>query len=75
MKLCETGIGDKVKIVAVGCDGKITEKLRAMGITAGVIAEVIRVAPFGTPIEIKSDNLRLAIGKAEAALIAVEYVK
>ena len=75
MKLCEIGIGDKVKIVAVGCDEKIKAKLRAMGITSGVSAEVIRVAPFGTPIEIKTNNLRLAIGKAEAALIAVEYVK
>lgn len=75
MKLCDTVIGDKVKIVAVLCDENVKAKLRAMGITAGTIAEVIRVAPFGTPIEIKSDNLRLAIGKAEAALIAVEYVK
>ena len=33
MKLCETGIGDKVKIVAVCCDEKTAEKLRAMGIT------------------------------------------
>ena len=75
MKLCETEIGDKVKIVAVGCDENVKAKLRAMDITSGTIAEVIRVAPFGTPIEIKSDNLRLAIGKAEAALIAVEHVK
>lgn len=75
MKLCDTEIGDKVKIAAVYCNEKVKAKLRAMGITSGVSAEVIRVAPFGTPIEIKSDNLRLAIGKAEAALIAVEYVK
>ena len=75
MKLCETVIGDKVQIVAVGCDEKTTEKLRAMGITAGTIAEVIRVAPFGTPIEIRSDNLRLAVCRSAAALIAVEYVK
>lgn len=75
MKLCEIGIGEKVKIVAALCDEKTKAKLRAMGITSGTIAEVIRVAPFGTPIEIKSDNLRLAIGRAEAALIVVEYVK
>ena len=75
MKLSGAKIGEKVKILAVGCDFKTTEKLRAMGITAGATAEIIRVAPFGTPIEIKSDNLRLAIGKAEAALIAVEYVR
>ena len=74
MKLCDVTVGKRVKIVAVLCGVKTTNKLRAMGITSGTIIEVVRVAPFGTPIEIKSDNLRLAIGKSAARLIAVEYV-
>ena len=75
MTLGETQIGDRVKIKAIGCTAKITKKLRAMGITSGLVAEVTFVAPFGTPIAIKADNLRLAIGKAEADKITVEYVK
>lgn len=75
MKLSETVIGDRVKIKSMGCRSKITEKLRVMGITAGTVAEVMNIALLGTPIEIKSDGQRLAISKAVADKITVEYVK
>lgn len=46
-------------------------KLLAMGITPGCKISVVRVAPFGDPLEIKIRGFRLCLRKCEAALIEV----
>lgn len=75
MKLSEIKSGKCVKIISINCNMTIKTRLKSLGIVPNTIVNVVNIAPFGTPIEIKSDNLRFAISKAEANKITVEYVK
>ena len=75
MKLSGIKSGESVKILSINCKATIMARLKSLGIDPNTIVKVVNIAPFGTPIEIKSENLRLAISKAEADKIAVEYVK
>jgi Fe2+ transport system protein FeoA len=42
-----------------------------MGIVAGTIVEVLRIAPLGDPIKIKAMGYKLSLRKSEAASIEV----
>lgn len=48
------------------------KKLLSMGITPGCKVEVIRVAPFRDPIQIKLRNFQLCLRQQEASVIIVE---
>lgn len=74
MKLSEAGAGKRVKIVAIATDSAVAAKLQNLGVREGAPITVLRFAPMGTPVEIKADNTRIAIGIAEADKITVEYV-
>ncbi|MBU0742442.1 ferrous iron transport protein A [bacterium] len=50
------------------CNG-LRLRLMEMGLTPGADVSVLRVAPFGDPIEILVRGTRLSIRKREAALI------
>ena len=74
MTISEAAIGKRVVIKEIKNSPDVKERLRAMGITVGKVVTVERVAPFGTPLEIKSGNFRLAIAEKEAKKVVVEYV-
>lgn len=74
MVLSEVKIGERVKIIVQKNENAVKQRLRTMGIRSGTIVTVMNTAPFETPIEIKIGNFRLAICKAEADKIVVEYV-
>ena len=74
MTICEVAIGKRVAVKEIKNSPEIKERLCAMGITIGKVLTVERVAPFGTPLELRSDNFRLAIAEKEARKVLVEYV-
>ena len=74
MKLNEVKINEKVKILNFENDKRVVTRLNNVGIKVGDNVTVCAIAPFKTPIEIKSGNIRLAIDGKEAAKIAVKYV-
>lgn len=74
MKLSEIKAGGTVKIVEIKSSPAVAAKLQNLGVAQGSFITVLRFAPFGTPVEIKADNTRIAIGKAETDKITVEYV-
>jgi Fe2+ transport system protein FeoA len=43
-----------------------------MGVIEGAMLEVIRVAPFGDPLEISVQGYHLSLRKAEAALVRID---
>lgn len=57
-----------------GCvgDGAILQRLCEMGLVAGTLLRVIRLAPLGDPMEVEVRNFHLSLRKAEAALVEVE---
>lgn len=47
------------------------KKLLAMGITPGTMFQVVRVAPFGDPVEIRVRGYLVSLRREEASLITV----
>lgn len=72
MYLSDAKINDRL-IVAGFVDGKVKARLFDMGLKVGDRLTVFAVAPFGTPIGIKFDNVRIAVAKSTAKSIAVSY--
>lgn len=52
-------------------DKKLGNKLLAMGIVAGTIIEVMRIAPLGDPIKIRALGYKLSLRLSEAASVEV----
>lgn len=55
-----------------GTSQTVRGKLMEMGLTSGVIVEVIRYAPLGDPIEIVVRGYRLTLRLNEAEIVFVE---
>lgn len=72
MNLAEVPSGETVRIVRVGKAGAVRKRIVDMGVVRGTPAKVVKVAPFGDPIEIKVKGYSLTLRKAEAAAIEVE---
>lgn len=71
-KLSELCPGIKGRIAFVSGKGAIRKRLLDMGVISNTHIEVIRVAPFGDPIEIKIRGYHLSLRKSEAEQIEVE---
>ncbi len=75
MTLEEVGIPGSCRVLdAARGYLEIQSRLYALGLFPGVMVKVLRLAPFGDPIQIKVGNALLSIRKQEAALIEVEPV-
>jgi len=64
--------GAKAAIVKIQGTGGIRRRLLDMGVTAGTLVEVERVAPMGDPIELKIKGYHLTLRKEEANRIQVK---
>lgn len=58
-----------VRIVNCPCE---LERLQEMGLTEGTEFEVVKVAPFGDPVEIDVRGYRLCLRKKETSCFEVE---
>lgn len=63
--------GESGTVVRVGCARPVTRRLLEMGLLPGTRVEVVRVAPFGDPIELTLRGYALSIRRAEAMQIEV----
>ena len=66
--------GMRARIVAVGSKSKDSIRLQEMGLTVGTSFTVIKVAPFGDPIEIALRGYRLCLRKRETQGFEVEPI-
>ncbi len=73
-KLNELEPGNKGRVVKVAVSGETGRRLVEMGVTAGTMVEIEKVAPFGDPIDIKVKGYHLSLRKEEAAGITIEPV-
>ena len=71
MTLTELPIGKDARVVSVNGKGSITRRLLEMGVIPGVSVQVVKMAPFGDPIEIRVRGYSLAMRKSEADAIEV----
>jgi Fe2+ transport system protein FeoA len=66
--------GERGKVVAVDLPGAMRGRVMELGLTVGVMVEVVRFAPLGDPVELKVRGAHLSLRKAEAAGIRVQRV-
>ena len=73
-KLSQLDPGKKGTIVSVQFNSEFKKRLAEMGIIAGVVIEVERVAPLGDPLDVKVKGCHLSIRKEDAVGITVETI-
>lgn len=68
--------GDRVEIVDFeeGGDPIYRRKLLSLGLTRGAIMKVLRLAPFGDPIEVEVRGFLLSLRKKEASILKLRKV-
>ena len=71
MILTDLPIGKDARVLAVNGAGRVTTRLLEMGVIPGVTVQVIKMAPFGDPIEIRVRGYSLAMRRSEADAIEV----
>ena len=60
MKLSELPIGEKAKILKVNGEGALRDRLLDMGLTPGTEVTMIKAAPLGDPLELRTRGYELA---------------
>ena len=71
LRLNQVRIGRSVRVVRVLGDGALRQRILDMGLTKNAEVKVLKMAPFGDPIEITVRGFQLSLRKAEAACIEV----
>jgi len=74
MKLSELYPGQKAIIKSIGDIGELKNRLMELGVLSGEPIQVVRFAPLGDPIEIKTGDEHLALRKEDAQRIEVEAI-
>ncbi|OLA44806.1 MAG: ferrous iron transport protein A [Firmicutes bacterium CAG:552_39_19] len=72
MTLDKLAIGQSAKIIAVGGEGSLRNRLIDMGLIPKTTVMLRKVAPMGDPIEIRLRGYELTLRKEDAAVITVE---
>jgi len=64
--------GMQARVVAVSDDSSEQTRLQEMGLTVGTKFRVVKVAPFGDPVEIDLRGYRLCLRKTETRNFEIE---
>ena len=72
MTLDQLPVGQSGTITAVGGEGPLRCRLLDMGLIPGTAVTVRKVAPMGSPMELRLRGYELTLRKADAANITVE---
>ena len=70
--LADLKVGAAAKVLAVRGSNSITRRLMEMGVVPGVSVRVVKLAPFGDPIEIRVRSYNLALRRSEAQSIEIK---
>jgi Fe2+ transport system protein FeoA len=62
MVLAEVSAGSSVQIIGLQGEEDLAQKLRQLGLAPGVIARVVRCAPFDGPFLIEVEGREIALG-------------
>lgn len=74
LRLNQVRIGRTVRVVRVHGEGALRQRILDMGLTKNAEVRVLKMAPFGDPIEMTVRGFELSLRKAEAACVEVENI-
>ena len=66
--------GMRARVVSVSDNHSEFARLQEMGLTPGTVFRVVKVAPFGDPVEIDLRGYRLCLRKRETDGIEIEPI-
>lgn len=66
MRLGDCVPGQRGRVVHVGGEPTLAQRLMELGLTEGAEVVVLGVAPLGDPIQVSLDRTRLSIRRCEA---------
>lgn len=71
LRLNQAKVGSTVRVVKVHGEGALRQRILDMGVTKNAEIKILKMAPFGDPIETSVRGFQLSLRKAEAANIEV----
>lgn len=74
LRLNQVKTGRTVRVVRVHGEGALRQRILDMGLTKNAEVKVLKMAPFGDPIEMEVRGFELSLRKAEAACVEVESI-
>lgn len=74
IRLNQVKVGRSVRVVRVHGEGALRQRILDMGLTKNAEVKVLKMAPFGDPIEMTVRGFQLSLRKAEAACVEVESI-
>ena len=74
LRLNQVKTGRTVRVVRVHGEGALRQRILDMGLTKNAEVKVLKMAPFGDPIEMTVRGFQLSLRKAEAACVEVESI-
>lgn len=74
IRLNQVKVGSSVRVVRVHGEGALRQRILDMGLTKNAEVKVLKMAPFGDPIEMTVRGFQLSLRKAEAACIEVTTI-
>ena len=74
MSFREVRRGMRARVVSINSASADSKRLQEMGLTEGTEFTVVKVAPFGDPVEIDLRGYRLCLRKHETAHIEIELL-
>ncbi|MCO5295380.1 MAG: ferrous iron transport protein A [Fimbriimonadaceae bacterium] len=75
MRFSEVRQGMRARVVRVHSSSPEVRRLEEMGLTVGTEFTVVKVAPFGDPVEIDLRGYRLCLRRRESADFEIELVE
>ncbi|MDD3057421.1 MAG: ferrous iron transport protein A [Sphaerochaeta sp.] len=72
MTLGELRPGERARVLTIGTQGAMRQRILDMGITPKVEIQLIKVAPLGDPLDLSLRGYNLSLRRHDAALIEVE---
>lgn len=74
LRLNQIRIGSLVRVIKVHGEGALRQRILDMGLTKNTEVKVLKMAPFGDPIEMTVRGFQLSLRKSEAASVEVEHI-
>ena len=66
MTLTDLPVGRDAHVVTVNGTSRVSRRLMEMGVIPGVDVRIVKMAPFGDPIEVRVRGYSLAMRRSEA---------
>jgi ferrous iron transport protein A len=64
--------GEAGRVRLISGAAEVRHRLQEMGLTRGTLVRLVRVAPWGDPIEFHVRGYRLSLRRSEAAAVLIE---